>query len=301
MIDDGLERGVSDVRTEQDLEVGEQLTRAREEMKLTTSEVAQKLRMSVKQIQALESQRWKEFHSPAILRAFVRSYAKLLNLNVEALMSRLPHVHQNTLSLTYAPSVSAPLPGQGLVLQLIRRSLRWLLLMVFALVLISVISVLWGNWEEISQWSRASSILPGSSKPRAEKQPTPITLQTAPVAQATDSTAVPPAGSAPSVLPRILDQSPKANGTNQAGANMITPYSVLSLKFSGDSWVEIFQSDNSVLARGLQPAGSELNLQGKPPVRLLIGNARQVELRYQGKSINLAPFTGDKVARLTLE
>src|SRR6185503_6150190 len=73
------------------------------------------------------------------------------------------------------------------------------------------------------------------------------------------------------------------------------------LKFEGQSWVEIRGSDGKALMSQLNPAGSEQTVEGKPPFKLIIGNAQQVRLSYEDRPIDLAPHVKVEVARLTLD
>lgn len=272
MTDQSLEPGASGTRTELVDGIGPQLARARESMNWSSAEVAQRLCMSIKQIEAIESQRWHEFANMAILRAFVRSYAKLLNLNPDTLTSALPLGKQETASLIYSPSVSVPLPGQGLS----HKAVRWLLYFFLILIVLGLISsAFWVYWQGDGKLPRARQSVEAIAVP-APRITSPIVARVPP-----------PAEVKPVVVPPV---SPTATNSPQ-----------LSLKFSEECWIEIFHDGDKVLARGLQPGGSELSFNGKPPFRLLIGNAKAVSLRYKGQSVDLTTYTGDKVARLTLE
>lgn len=286
MTDQSLEPGASGTRTELVDGIGPQLARARESMNWSSAEVAQRLCMSIKQIEAIESQRWHEFANMSILRAFVRSYAKLLNLNPDTLTSALPLGKQETASLIYSPSVSVPLPGQGLS----HKAVRWLLYFFLILIVLGLISsAFWVYWQADGKLPRARQSVEAIAVPAPPVTSTKQTLpepDTAPVSPIV-AMVPPPAEVKPVVVPPV---SPTATNSPQ-----------LSLKFSEECWIEIFHDGNKVLARGLQPGGSELSFNGKPPFRLLIGNAKAVSLRYKGQSVDLTTYTGDKVARLTLE
>ena len=51
----------------------------------------------------------------------------------------------------------------------------------------------------------------------------------------------------------------------------------------------------------LSAAGSQREIAGEPPLSLVIGNSTQVTLQFRGKVIDLAPYTKNGVARLTVE
>jgi hypothetical protein len=48
-------------------------------------------------------------------------------------------------------------------------------------------------------------------------------------------------------------------------------------------------------------AGSEHRLGGESPYKVVIGNARAADIRVDGESFDLAPYTESNVARFTLK
>jgi cytoskeleton protein RodZ len=56
-----------------------------------------------------------------------------------------------------------------------------------------------------------------------------------------------------------------------------------------------------MLHRRLNPAGSSVDISGHPPFDLVIGNAAQAHMSYNGRPIDLKPFIEVTVARFTLE
>jgi cytoskeleton protein RodZ len=65
---------------------GGALRAAREKQNLSLQEVANRLKMSVKQIEALEADHFDALPEPTIVRGFIRNYAKQLRLNSEPLI-----------------------------------------------------------------------------------------------------------------------------------------------------------------------------------------------------------------------
>ena len=61
------------------------------------------------------------------------------------------------------------------------------------------------------------------------------------------------------------------------------------------------QADGSALHSSLLKAGAELELKGKPPYKLTLGNPGKLTLLYEGTVRDLAPSTSKaNIARLTL-
>jgi cytoskeleton protein RodZ len=74
----------------------------------------------------------------------------------------------------------------------------------------------------------------------------------------------------------------------------------VDLRFNGDSWVQLFAADGSVVEKGLLHAGEQRALQPDAVSRFVLGNAGAVELMVHGERIDLAPYTRANVARFTL-
>ena len=75
----------------------------------------------------------------------------------------------------------------------------------------------------------------------------------------------------------------------------------LQLNFSGDSWVEIDDGVNSRLYGEMLRAGDVLNVQGSGPFKVLLGNARNVQVNFNASPIDIsASIRNDSTARLTL-
>lgn len=72
-----------------DISVGEILRRAREAQGFSLAEVANALKLNIRQIEALESGRFDELPGLAFTRGFLRNYARLLRLDVAPLLANL--------------------------------------------------------------------------------------------------------------------------------------------------------------------------------------------------------------------
>jgi cytoskeleton protein RodZ len=82
---------------------GSILRAAREKLGLTVAEVAGQIKFAPRQIEALEADDYKHLPEVAFLRGFVRSYAKILRLDAEALLANLPQSKAVVPDLTPAP------------------------------------------------------------------------------------------------------------------------------------------------------------------------------------------------------
>ncbi|MCX8107829.1 MAG: helix-turn-helix domain-containing protein, partial [Verrucomicrobiae bacterium] len=88
--------------------VAEQLRKAREARGLTIQQVADATKMRTDHVRALESGNYDAFVAPVYIRGFVRSYAKLLKIDVDEIMRTLETELAQTEKFHEPPSLSAP-------------------------------------------------------------------------------------------------------------------------------------------------------------------------------------------------
>jgi cytoskeleton protein RodZ len=103
---------------------------------------------------------------------------------------------------------------------------------------------------------------------------------------------VPPASQAAPAKPEARPLVPVAS-TGSGG--------VIKLRFQGKSWVEVRDARGQVLLTGLNEAGSEAEVSGRPPFKVIVGNAPGVRLFFNDRELDLEPHMRDSVARLTVE
>lgn len=70
----------------------------------------------------------------------------------------------------------------------------------------------------------------------------------------------------------------------------------LALEFVKDSWVEVVDARDHILAVSLQRAGSRLDLEGQPPFEVRLGYAPGVRITYRGEAVELEPDNSDDTA-----
>jgi cytoskeleton protein RodZ len=69
---------------------------------------------------------------------------------------------------------------------------------------------------------------------------------------------------------------------------------------SQDAWIQVVDGQGRRFSKLVRAGGSD-SISGVAPFRLVVGEAALVRLTYDGHPIDLTPFIGQKVARLTLE
>ena len=266
--------------------VGQILRNAREAQGVTVEEAAARLRLMQRQIEAMEADDFESLGQPVFARGFVRNYARLLALVPEALLARMEG----------APAEPAPVSQAEPPQQRSWLSSPWLILLLLGLLLLVAIPVvlyLWLN-SEVDEG-------PVSPVPTAQSRPAPQTPP--PVSAAAPPPALPVVAPAAVVAQDAPATEVAAPTEAEAPAAVAPPVarSVLHLEFGAEAWTEIKDSSGRMLHRQLNRAGSSVDIQGQPPFDVVIGNAAQARMTYNGRPIDLKPFIDVTVARFTLE
>ena len=75
---------------------------------------------------------------------------------------------------------------------------------------------------------------------------------------------------------------------------------LLEFSFSGECWAEVYDSSNELIYQDLHRDGDQVTLLGTAPFTILVGDARYVELLYEGTAVDIVPRRGDVVARMVV-
>jgi cytoskeleton protein RodZ len=264
--------------------VGTVLARAREAAGLGLEEAARRLKFAPRQLDALERGEWSRLPGGAAVRGMVRSYARLLDLDADALVARVGAGQALPDAERLAQRFRQPVPFSNGS----RRSN--LAYAVLSVVLLAVVAAVVLQWRQERAGAARLSFVSAAQQPA---EPARIELASA----ASQTSAAPqPSTAPPATVATVASAAPKAD---EAGA---TPggWHRIVLRFEEESWVEITSGTGKLLVSHLHPAGSERVVDGVPPFSLVIGNAQHVQLVYDNQPVDLKPHIKVEVARLTL-
>lgn len=290
---------------------GAQLMAERRAQGLSLGDVARQLKLSVRQVEALERDDYAGFSGPVFVRGFLRNYAKLLRVDPEALVLQATIPAAAASAGAVQPSVAIPLqeppPDRG-------RRVNAGALLGTAVVLVLVLAALYETHRKPTPPPLPLAVAPGS---QAESPPataveaggtrSPIP-SAPPPSSAPAPSSTPPVGvattpAAAPASPASVVEAPPASPPPAAAPSPpppVTPVEV-KLSFDGESWVEIKDRSGAVLMSRLNVAGTERVVRGEPPFELVIGNAQSVRVSFRNRPVDLAPHTRVDVARVTLE
>lgn len=143
----------------------------------------------------------------------------------------------------------------------------------------------------------------------------PVAPATAPAAPAATTPAAPvhtpapvvaapatPAPNAPAT-PAPTVTAPVVAATSAPTAEAAVPAAgdgQVQLQFTADCWAQVTDGRGKVLFSGLKHKGDSVSVSGKPPLAVRLGVARAAQVSYNGKPVDIAPFTSGETARLKL-
>lgn len=279
-----------------DLLPGALLRAAREKASLNEEDVAGELHITVKKVRALEADDYQQLHSDIFIRGYLRGYAKLVDLEPEALLENYVQARrqagldteeeESPLQINI-PETRRPLWHFGLGIGL-------LLLVLWA------VSVWFldnrppaNNPNSEAETSFNSPALQpagqgaGEGEGSEDVQPAPEENSTAEDSRATGPDQV-----------ELEEPSVQSSQTLDAPSQEMTPaqlpepqseLDLLRLVFSDECWVEVVDAQGDVLETDLLLAGESLELRGKAPFDVKLGNAQAVEMELNGEPFTFEP------------
>ncbi len=312
---------------------GAVLAATRNAKSLSLQDVSDTLRLSVKQISALENDDFSALPQPMVTRGFIRNYARLLELDAQALLdSYRLRVPDNT---TTSLNVQTSIPH----VQLVKQNRPWLK---YVLALLLLVLVVWYYQAEqaVSPSATPAAVsevvsavaLPEVALPSTEPEADVVgssagELAVNPVAsdkasslqaKAVQPTAIQSVATVESDIPKDKPMPTPANVGLQLrpSSDMTTPSEVkqgevkqattigralLTLSATDKAWVQVKDKAGAVLYEKMLTANSNDSLEAQPPLYLWLGNAKATSLSYMGKSVDVSSKTINNTARLTLE
>ncbi len=302
---------------------GAALLAERRRQNLSLGDVSRQLKLSVRQVEALERDDFSGYQGPVFVHGFIRNYAKLLALDP------VPLIRAADRLLNPAPvQVEAgPVPSGVSDAHRGGKSMWPFVAGTVAVVLVAGLMLMnrGGSKPEEPQVPKLSAgeqlaAVPATNEKRqpdarpADKRIAGKPVVDKPVAEKPaieKSSAEKPIPEKPveerGAAEKRVEASAPTSQANLPGpissseATETGPRMRIRMIFDQDSWVEIKDRNGNTVFGQLNAAGTRRSASGEPPLSIVVGNAAGVRLFQGDKSIDLAPHTRVDVARLTIE
>ena len=285
---------------------GTRLAAARESQGLSVSEAAAALKLSPRQIEALESDSYERLPGAIFVRGFLRSYARLLKLDPAPVLRSAESLLGTPAAETErAPAPETPFPERR------RAAWRgWALLGGVVLLGLSAYEVYLDMPQPQRVQPRPAAVTQaapepaqqGQAEPSRSAEPAPQARSAAVVpsaAESATSSAPAPGGAAPPA-PSAAETAPAAPAAAPA-VSAARGEHVLDFAFDRDSWVELRDGSGKVIESGLNRAGTQHSVSVRLPASLVIGNAAGVRMSVDGEPYDVRQHIKVDVARFGLK
>ena len=252
--------------------IGERLRAGRERSGLSVAAAAEKLHLDPKVIEALEANRFAELGASVYVRGHLRRYADFVGeaglemVNAYSAREASPPPPDLT-QIPHAEHRSDP-----------RRLISPLVGLGCALVLaLAIWWVLAGSRPVVSSSATPQDTVAANSQsapaaaPAVRASPLPMANATSALAPAAAQNSTATAAVAAAVPPPAEERMP-ARQTK------------LRLELTSESWVEVYDSRGARLFYDVASAGSVQSIEGRPPLRVVLGNAAAVSVQVDGQS-----------------
>lgn len=264
---------------------GRRLREAREHQGLSQEEAAERLHLQPAQVDALENDDYAHFSAPIFIRGHLHNYARLLGIEPDSVISALQG--QGLEQPPILSEVTAAMPS-------IRRrgmSARNRSILISGGTVL-FLAALWLLLQPVD----VGTLKKTEAAPEEEGVSAPAAVISAPTESAPDQEQASPGVATPDVAPDAPGDEP---GEEPPPASN-EPMDELVLRFSGESWVEVADVTGRRMAYRMGNAPNVLRLRGLAPFDILLGNAPNVSIEYNGEPYENVPISRSNVASFRL-
>jgi cytoskeleton protein RodZ len=304
------------VASPQQQSAGALLRTAREAAGLHVAALAVSMKVPVKKLEALESDRLDLLPDAVFVRALASSVCRTLKIDAGPVLALLPqnniprldsaerginapfHVHGETRGMVFPAALRQPVAIA-------------VVLLLFAALVVAFLP----EFHQLDPSSAEGEMKPGLAAPAEE----PLVVATPSVAPASGEVAATPAvtpvlaqapavpsaiaasNAAALVLPPSVPPAPTGAEKVPLAMPVANPSDTVVFKVRGPSWVEVTDGKGSVQLRRTLVAGDTASASGASPLTVVVGRADVTDVEVRGKSFSVMAIAKDNVARFEVK
>lgn len=282
------------METENNESIGSKLREARERKGLSAETVSRETMLTLRYVQALETDDFDALPGTAFVRGYVRRYAELVGLNADELIASfdesLPS-SKRLVSVRPIAGIAEASATSSITDEHVSSKLPLSRLLVVVAVIAFVLYVMAGLfWQSGSDQAEPNVVVPmdidanmSVDAEMAEAEPLPALEGNEPEV-ATET----PVLESESTPPPIISQ------------NAPPTIETLSFSFTGASWISVRDGTGQELVYGQKEAGQSVTVSGRPPFAINIGAVNFTSLIYNGNAVDLKPYSRGNIASFRL-
>lgn len=280
------------------IKLGVQLSNAREQFNVSVDEMAHKLKLTAKQIEALEGEDYSQLGPVTFVKGYIRSYCREFSLNEADLMTLFSHQREEAEKRMQSFSRRTEREAKDNRLMLFSYA-------IIALIFGSSLFIWWQNREVAPIASEKQTVAQTSNNEeievvKSDRMPIqqadtlePLKL----IANEVDVNNAEPEQSLEQIEAQPVTKTVENKNTPTKRA---TNVDTITMTFKDDSWVEIFDADGERVAFGVKKKGYVMTLEGKAPFNVVLGKHYIVDVEFNGDSIDISHFPTNRLAKFSL-
>ena len=288
--------------------IGQVLKAARLAQVMSAQDIARQLRLSEKQIAAIEEDDHSKFPNQIFLRGFIRNYAKLVREDTKKFSKLL----EKTFPPTSTQPITFSVDGTPFIPD--RKQSKGNIIIILIVVLVSCLLIYevyrsggadQKTNENIENGTIAETIIQLETEIEQAPENNQDQLSSVIESNGSNFNVLTEEVEADQQNGNYLDKEQKIETVLEVENKLVESEGggTLSFIFTGESWVEVQDAEGKKIFSQTSPGNTEETVNGSPPFSLTIGNAASVRLLYNNKPIDLIPYTNANggVARLSLD
>ncbi|MCF8159829.1 MAG: helix-turn-helix domain-containing protein [Polaromonas sp.] len=263
------------------------LRKAREAQGLHIAALAVMLKVPVRKLEALESDRHEALGDSVFTRALAASVCRVLKTDPTAVLAALPHTGIPRFKADDS-GLNTPFKTGGAVSgqQFKSRLTSPMGLAVILLLLGILLLVLLPESEQSDPAAASVPLVNATEAPRALPAAEPAAAPAPPPSDL-------PGSQAPSAVAQTSPAAPVGASSGDAA--------ILMLESHGASWVEITDAQGVLQLRKILGAGEQVRSQGPLPLSVVLGRADDVAVSVRGQRLDVTAMTKANVARFEVK
>ncbi|MBL1142981.1 MAG: DUF4115 domain-containing protein [Proteobacteria bacterium] len=286
---------------------GQLLRLEREKRELSAQDIAKRIHLDIKIIEAIEKDSSENMPSAIYVRGYLRSYAKIVGANADKIIELynadspppMPEILPEVKPPSQVSSNDKPVKA---FTYLITLGLVLLLLVWYQSNFI--VDTKDGTSNDKTRINGVDTTYTIVTHPDSWQSPKPDTIEEA----ETSITTEPSTTTSSNELLKLqafneeqtIDISTTQASNDDSSISTGTGSDAIELKLTGDSWIEIYDTNNNRLFHDLALAGKQYNIKGTAPFNVLLGYSKGVNLKFNGKPVETEIHSKNGVARFTL-
>ena len=288
--------------------IGQVLKAARLAQVMSAQDIARQLRLSEKQIEAIENDDHSKFPNQIFLRGFIRNYAKLVREDTKKFSQLLGE----TFPPTSTQAITFSVDGTPFIPDHKKSKGNLIILLIVVLVSSLLVYEVYRSGgddpktnENIENGTVAETIIQLETEIEQVPEDNQNQLSSVIKSNGSDFNVLIEEVEVDQQGGDFLDKEQKVETALEVEDKPVENGGggTLRFKFTGESWVEVKDAEGKKIFSQTSPGNTEETVNGSPPFSLTIGNAASVRLFYNDEPVDLILYTNTNggVARLSLD